>query len=394
MVFLDGAGLEQRRLETEVTELWLVVDAEADMATLRRVADKPMHEYLGTGQATQVFELWAALEDRHTPVTIHVVKQESHRCSTGNHKADAEAGRVIKTGEPVWRSPPTSEHLHLVLVPPKAERGMWVHGGERRKGDIRTYPQPVHMLAHQRGGPRMQWVDEYLRGKAGVSSIRYPNPLKPEDLPKHLQARGLQALTGQVPVRDTVLRWYRHLEIAVSEEYGMCHCGQARETYEHFLGCQEYAHIKGGLHMQMVQAADVRWRKRGEKGVAAAERAMGAHRRALFHMVVSSDMWATLTAHYAAPEDMARRLLRRAVEHLHERMQYRAEMLDARLERLACARTRAVEGKVIRYRRLLRLDAVGEPDWTEKREGTGHGGASQAPPLKRRKVRRIRRVQE
>ena len=32
-----------------VTEVWMVVDAEADIASLRRLATKPLHEALSTG---------------------------------------------------------------------------------------------------------------------------------------------------------------------------------------------------------------------------------------------------------------------------------------------------------------------------------------------------------
>ena len=40
--------------------------------------------------------------------------------------------------------------------------------------------------------------------------VHYPNVLRPESLPKRLQTRRLQAITGQVPVRETIMRWYRH----------------------------------------------------------------------------------------------------------------------------------------------------------------------------------------
>ena len=67
--------------------------------------------------------------------------------------------------------------------------------------------------------------------------VHYPNVLRPESLPKRLQTRRLQAITGQVPVRETIMRWYRHKGMDLPEEYMRCHCGQGQETYEHFMWC-------------------------------------------------------------------------------------------------------------------------------------------------------------
>ena len=71
------------------------------------------------------------------------------------------------------------------------------------------YPQPVHMLAQVRGGPEVVELSEYLDGKVG-QQVHFPNVLRPEKPPKRLQTRRLQAVRGQVPVRETIMRWYRH----------------------------------------------------------------------------------------------------------------------------------------------------------------------------------------
>ena len=42
----------------EVREVWMVVDAEGDMASLRRLANRPLHEALGTGLESQVYAIW------------------------------------------------------------------------------------------------------------------------------------------------------------------------------------------------------------------------------------------------------------------------------------------------------------------------------------------------
>ena len=69
------------------------------------------------------------------------------------------------------------------------------------------YPQPVHMLAQVQGGPEVVELSEYLEGKVG-QQVHFPNVLRPESLPKRLPIRRLQAVTGQVPVRETIMRWY------------------------------------------------------------------------------------------------------------------------------------------------------------------------------------------
>ena len=66
------------KLGQDVTEVWTVVDAGADMASLRRLATRPLHEALGTKLASQVYRIWQGLEIRGVPLVIHLVKQELH----------------------------------------------------------------------------------------------------------------------------------------------------------------------------------------------------------------------------------------------------------------------------------------------------------------------------
>ena len=44
-----------QKKEEEVQEVWMAVEAEADMASLRRLASRPLHEALGTRLASQVY---------------------------------------------------------------------------------------------------------------------------------------------------------------------------------------------------------------------------------------------------------------------------------------------------------------------------------------------------
>ena len=257
----------------DVREVWMVVDAEADMACLRRLASRPLHEALGTGLASQVYTIWHGLEMKKVPLVILLVKQESHKAGVGNHEADGAAQAVDKEQEPEWRVPERKEHLHVVHIPPRVgeeEKARWVVEEDRGKQELRVYPQPVHMLAQVRGGPEVVGLNEYLEGKVG-QGVHYPNVLRPESLLKRLQTRRLQAITGQVPVRETIMRWYRHQGMDLPEEYMRCHCGQGQETYEHFMRCEQYKEIEEPL----VRDQDVLLLKKGARGRSAVERELG-----------------------------------------------------------------------------------------------------------------------
>ena len=75
----------------DVREVWMVVAAETDMASLRKLASRPLHEALGTGLSSQVYAIWHRLEMKKVPLVIHLVKQELHRAGVENHEADGAA---------------------------------------------------------------------------------------------------------------------------------------------------------------------------------------------------------------------------------------------------------------------------------------------------------------
>ena len=333
----------------DVREAWMVVDAEADMAFLRRLASRPLHEALGTGLASQVYAIGHGLKMKKVPLVIHLAKQESHRAGVGNHEAGGAAQAVDKEQEPEWRVPEIKEHLHLVHIPPRVgeeEKARWVVEEDRGKQELRVYPQPVHMLAQVRGGPEVVELNEYLEGKVG-QRVHYPNVLRPESLPKRLQTRRLQAITGQVPVRETIMRWYRHKGMDLPEEYMRCHCGQGQETYEHFMRCEQYK----GIEEPLVRDQDVPLLKKGARGRSAVERELGkeGHRKGLWHRVIVKPLWRALQEHTVATEAMAHRLLRRMVEHLQECMACRETQLEARAEDMRDPVTKRVEMALIRY---------------------------------------------
>ena len=320
------------KLGEEVTEVWMVVDAEGDMASLSRLATRPLHEALGTGLASQIYTIWHGPEMRKVPLVIHLVKQESHGAGVGNHEADGVAQAVDKEQEPEWRVPERRDHLHMIHIPPRVghkERARWVVEEDRGRRELRVCPQPVHMLAQVRGGPEVVEVSRYLEGKLG-QHVHFPNVSRAETLPKILQTGRLQAVTGQVPVRETIMRWYRHRGMDMPEEYMRCHSGHELETYEHFMRCELYKEMDGPL----VRDQDIPLLKKGEKGRRDMERKLGReeYRKGLWHMVMVKSLWKGLREHTVAPEVVAHRLLRRTVKHLQERMACREAQLDARAE--------------------------------------------------------------
>ena len=140
----------------------------------------------------------------------------------------------------------------------------------------------------------------------------------------------LQAITGQVPVRETIMRWYRDKDMDHPEEYMRCHCGRGQETYEHFMQCEQYK----GIEEPLGRDQDVLLIKKGATGRSAMERELRkeGHQKGLWPMVIATSLWRALQEHTVAPEAMAHRVLRRMAEHLQERMACRETQLEARAE--------------------------------------------------------------
>ena len=127
------------KIGEEVREVWMVVDAEADMASLRRLASSPLHEALGMGLASRVHAVWHGLQMKKVPLVIHLVKQESHTAGVGNHEADGAVQAVDKEQEPEWKQPERKEHLHLVHKPPRGRgRGEGQVGAGGAQGQAGT----------------------------------------------------------------------------------------------------------------------------------------------------------------------------------------------------------------------------------------------------------------
>ena len=76
-----------------------------------------------------------------------------------------------------------------------------------------------------------------------------------------LQTRRLQTITGQLPVRETIMRWYRHRSMDLPEEYMRCHCDWELETYDEFMRREVYKEID----MPLIRDQDIPLLKKGEK---------------------------------------------------------------------------------------------------------------------------------
>ena len=226
--------------------------------------------------------------------------------------------------------------------------------------------------------------------------VHFPNVLRLETLPKRLQTRQLQAITGQVPVRETIVRLYRHKGMDLTEEYMRCHCGRGQETYEHFMRCEQYK----GIEDPLVRDHDIPLLKKGERGRSAMERELGkeGHRKGLWNMVIVKSLWRTLQEHTVAPETMAHRLLRRMVEHVQERMACREAQLEARAEDMRDPVTKRVEMALIRYNpQITEMEVRTQPDWRQrrsegKREVEEREGEEQRERLMARRRKRIRQI--
>ena len=100
--------------------IWLVVDATVDIHLTRRLADMPLHRALESGLTTQALGLWMAFRGMHPQDALHIVKQESHRYTYGNRRADTHAKNQSTSHIPGLEDVrlDTAHHSHLQHLPP------------------------------------------------------------------------------------------------------------------------------------------------------------------------------------------------------------------------------------------------------------------------------------
>ena len=304
---------------------------------------------------------------------------------------------MAKEQEPEWRVLERKEHLHMMHITPRVaeeERARLMVGEDRGRRELRVWPQQVHMLAQVRGGPEVVALSRYLEGRLG-DQVHFPHVLRPETRPKSLQARRLQAIRGQVPVRERIMRLYRHRGMALPGEYMLCHCGKELGTYEHFMQSEQYREIDG----PMVRDPDITLLKKGAKGSREMERELAkeGHAKGLWELVIVKSLWRGLQEHTVAPEVMAHTLLRRTVEHLQKRMTCRETQVEVCAEDMRVPITKRVDMALIRCNpQVTTMDMRSQPDWRLQQPEDPKDEAGQAvdEQMERLMARRPKRVRQ
>ena len=96
------------------------MNATVDIHLTRRLADLPLHGAPESGLTTQALGLWMAFRGMQPHEALHIVKQESHRYTYGNGRADTHAKHQSTnhnrgSGHVRLETP---DHRHLQHLPP------------------------------------------------------------------------------------------------------------------------------------------------------------------------------------------------------------------------------------------------------------------------------------
>ena len=98
----------------------VVVDATVAIHLTRCLADLPLHRALESGLTTRALGLLMAFRDMHPQDALHIVKQESHRYTYGNARADTHAEHQCTSHTPGLEHVrlDTPHHSQLQHLPP------------------------------------------------------------------------------------------------------------------------------------------------------------------------------------------------------------------------------------------------------------------------------------
>ena len=141
----------------------------------------------------------------HPEDALHIVKQESHRYTIGNGRADTQAKQQSTSHTPGLEHVrlDTPHHSHLQHLPPissATQPPQWIPEDtpyiDRDKQY--HYPTPIQQLATTLGQPANT---ELLRRLVHtVHTPLYYSALRPDSLPAHLQKPRLQLALEQLPL--------------------------------------------------------------------------------------------------------------------------------------------------------------------------------------------------
>ena len=226
--------------------IWVVVDATVVIHLTRRLADLPLHKALQSGLTTQALGLWMAFRGMHPQDALHIVKQESHRYTYGNGRADTQAKHQITSHtqglEHLRLDTPHHSHLqHLPPIPPATQPPQWMPEDTPYTDRDKQYhyPTAIQQLATKLGHPANTELLRRLEDSVHIPI--YYSALRPDSLPAHLQKPRLQLALEQLPLLTRYHRWYARRSIHVPAGYTKCICGHAEEeSWDHFKVCPLY----------------------------------------------------------------------------------------------------------------------------------------------------------
>ena len=109
----------------------VVVDATVHIHLTRRLAYLPLQIALEAGLATQALGLWMAFRGMQPRDALHIVKQESHRYTYGNGRADTHAKHLSTNHTPglehIRLDTRHHSHLqHLLPIPSAKQPPPWI----------------------------------------------------------------------------------------------------------------------------------------------------------------------------------------------------------------------------------------------------------------------------
>ena len=107
------------------------MDAAVDIHLTRHLADLSSHKALESGLTTQALELRMAFRGMHPQDALHIIKQESHRYTYGNGRADTQAKHQSTSHTPGLRhvlldTPHHSQLQHLPPIPSATQPPQWI----------------------------------------------------------------------------------------------------------------------------------------------------------------------------------------------------------------------------------------------------------------------------
>ena len=217
--------------------IWVVVDATVHIRPTKRLAELPLHRALESGLTTQGLRLWMAFRGMHPGDALHIVKQESHRYTYGNGRADTHAKQQNTNHTPglehVRLDTTHHSHLqHLPRIPSATQSPHWIPEDTPYLDRDKQYhyPTPIQQLATT---PRR--LEDSLR------TLLYYSALRPNSLPADLQKTGLQLALEHLPLLTQYYRWYARRSNHVPAGYTKCICGDTEDkTCNHFKICPLY----------------------------------------------------------------------------------------------------------------------------------------------------------